>query len=631
MALQNSGVVNPLLQVENEWDKTINIEYRTVGSVYGEVNLFKNFTFRSTFYADLSNVNNRSYEPLYYAYDPITDVPYLYNQSTSLSEADIDYRKFQQDHILTYMNNFGDHSLTATAGFTTYYSANFGRYATGKQAIGPTALPIPDDERFWYVTNGFSDPTNTFATSSQAEYSTASFLGRILYNFKNKYYINASFRDDGSSQIPTKNRHQQFWAVGAAWDLTRENFMADQKLFDFLKLKGSIGVLGNQTATRLDGAPINYPFYPNLNTNANAVFGTNSYAAATPAYIPNPDLKWETVEAQEVGVELNAFNNRLHFEASYFNKTTNDLMTFVSRMPFGLPDELINGGSIRNWGEEFAAVWNQNINQDFSISIGGNITFLNNEVLSLSEDLPTGVLIRSFNNNGSAESRTQPGHPIGSFYGYIEEGIFQSYADILKSPSQASLGNTRPGDTKYRDVNGDGVIDASDRTFIGNPTPDFMYGSSITLSYKGLSLGIDMAGVYGNEVYRTWGALESPFQRVNYPAFALERWHGPGTSNWVPIISQADRINYVGSTYSIEDGSYFRLRNVQLGYTFPRNILSGLHIQNLRAYVNVQNLKTWKNNSGYTAEFGGDATAFGYDNAGGAIPVVTTFGLNVTF
>jgi hypothetical protein len=158
-----------------------------------------------------------------------------------------------------------------------------------------------------------------------------------------------------------------------------------------------------------------------------------------------------------------------------------------------------------------------------------------------------------------------------------------------------------------------------------------MYGGSVNLTYRGFNLGIDVVGVSGNQVFRTWGSLESPFQRVNYSADKINRWHGPGTSNWVPILSQADRFNYNGSTYNIESGSYFRIRNIQLGYSFAKSLISKARIRDLRLYVNVQNLKTWKNNLGYTAEFGGDATAFGYDNAGGAIPVVTTFGLNVTF
>lgn len=632
VGLQSSGVVNPLLRVEREWDKIINIEYRNVGSIYGEVNFLKNFTFRSTVYADISTVNKRQYTPLYYAYNPKNDIPYLYSQSTNLQEDDQTYRKFQQDHVLTFKKNFGDHSVTATGGFTTYYFGNFNR--TGKVSQRPSNLagvPIPDDKRFWYLSNGFEDPTTTSGSSSQNEYSTVSYLARVLYNFKGKYYLNGSFRNDASSRIPEKNRNQKFWAIGAAWDVSREDFMHNQHIFDFLKVKASIGVLGNQTASRLDGTPLNYPFYPNLTSGSNAVFGTNVVSAATQEYIANPELKWETVDAKEIGVELNAFQNRLHFEGNYFIRTTKNLMTFVDRSVLGLKNELVNGGSLKNWGEEFTASWTQNFSKDLTLNIGGNITFTKNKVLTLAEDLPAGFLSRASQNNGSAESRTQPGLPIGSFYGYEVEGLYQSYADILKSPSAAALGAYRPGDFKFRDVNGDGIISADDRTVIGNPTPDFAYGGSISLTYKGLSLGVDVVGVYGNEIFRTWGSLESPFQRVNYSAEKLNRWHGEGTSNWVPILGQGDRFNYNGSTYNIEDGSYFRIRNVQLGYSFPRPMLSKAKIKDLRIFVNVQNMKTFKNNLGYTTEYGGDATSFGYDNGGGAIPVVMTGGLNITF
>ncbi|MGC4103458.1 TonB-dependent receptor [Ferruginibacter sp.] len=630
-ALQNSGVVNPLLYLENTWNKRSSIEYRNVGSVYGEVNFLKYFNFRATLYADMSQINTRIYQPLYYAYNPMNNTPYLYSDKTQVSEYDDNYRKFQQDYILTFKKSFGEHSVTVNAGGTTYYFGHFGRTGIAKPYTTGNALPIPDDKRFWYMTTQFNDPTTTIASSSQAEYSIASLLGRVLYNYKGKYFLNASLRDDATSQIPTQNRHQQFWAVGAAWELTKESFMENISQINFLKLKGSIGVLGNQSASYLDGTPINYPFYPNLNTGVSAVFGTNTYGAARNAWQPNPDLKWETVHAQEVGVELNAFNNRLHFEGNYFNKTTKDLMTLVNRDVQGLPTLLENGGSIRNWGEEFTANWNQNIQKDLSVNVGGNITFLKNKVLSLSPDIPGGFLSRGFQNNGSAESRTMPGYPIGSFYGYVVEGLYQSYADILKSPVASAVGAYGPGDFKFKDVNGDGKITSDDRTVIGNPTPKFAYGANINVNYKNLSLGIDMGGVYGNQIFRTWGSLESPFQRVNYSADKLNRWHGEGTSNWVPIISQGHRYNYNGSTYNIEDGSYFRLRNIQLAYTFTQRLISRAKMKSARVYFNVQNMKTWKNNYGYTAEYGGDATAFGYDNAGGAIPVVTTLGLNITF
>ena len=628
-SLQNSGVVNPVFEVENNWNKNISIEYRNVGSVYADISFLKYFNWRSTFYADISNVNSRTYSPLYYAYNPANhDSVYLYGAKTQVTENDQTYRKFQQDHILTFKKRFGEHSLTATGGFTTYYFGNFNRFGVAKPFTTGNALPIPNDKRFWYLSNGFQDPTTSLASSSQGENSSVSLLGRILYNYKGKYLLNASIRNDASSQIPEKNRNQIFWAVGAAWEISKEKFMANIKPINYLKIKGSIGVLGNQSTY---GVSSNYPSYPTLQSGQGATFGTYLYNAAVAAYDVNPDLKWETVHAKEIGFEMVALNNRLHFEANYFNRTTKDLMTYIGLRPILDKDRLTNGGSIRNMGEEFTASWDQKFNKDFSASIGGNITFLKNEVLTLSPDLPGGSIIIGSQNNGSAESRTTPGQPIGVFYGYVVEGLYQSYADILASPVASALGAYRPGDFKFKDVNGDGKITADDRTVIGNPTPKFTYGANINLNYKNLSLGIDVGGVYGNQIFRTWGSLESPFQRVNYAAFKVNSWNGPGTSNWDPIISQGDRFNYNGSTYNIEDGSYFRLRNIQLGYDFKQGFISKARIKNLRVYVNAQNLKTWKNNYGYTAEYGGSAVSFGYDNAGNAIPAITTFGLNVTF
>ncbi|HVU55220.1 MAG TPA: SusC/RagA family TonB-linked outer membrane protein, partial [Puia sp.] len=234
-SLQNAGVQNPLIQLENEWNKTINREYRTVGSVFAEISFLRHFTFRSTFYGDMSEVNKRQYVPAYYAYDPNHhDSATFISPRTSVTENDNNWRKFQQDHVLNYKARFGEHNLTLTGGFTTYYFGNTNRQGKAIQYTTGNAQPIPDDPRLWYITTGFEDPTATFATSSQSEYSTVSYLARALYSYKDKYFLNASFRDDGSSQIPGKNRYQKFWAVGGAWELTRENFMNDQHIFDFV-------------------------------------------------------------------------------------------------------------------------------------------------------------------------------------------------------------------------------------------------------------------------------------------------------------------------------------------------------------------------------------------------------------
>jgi TonB-linked SusC/RagA family outer membrane protein len=612
---QNSGVVNPLIQLENEWNKTIDIEYRTVTSAFAEINFLRDFTLKSTVYADLGNRNTRDYNPTYYSFDLNDNKPFLVSPVTSVSESDNSYKNFQQDHVLTYKKKFGDHQLTALGGFTTYYTEYRSRSGSVQQSV--TGSPIPDDKRFWYINNGFGLQSSQRASSEQSEKATVSGLFRMLYSYQNKYYLNASFRRDGSSQISPANRWQNFWAVGAGWEVSKENFMSNVRAINFLKLKASIGVLGNQNTY---GFP--YPFYPGLKPGLAAVFGDLLYNAYSQAYLPNPNLKWETVHAKDIGVELNAFSNRLHFEASYFDKVTKDLMTYIPGIN-GATDGLTNIGSVKNNGLEFSASWDQKLTKDLSVTVSGNLTTYKNKVLELAtKDF---AII-------DGPSRTLVGAPIGSFYGYIVEGIYQSYADKLKSPVNADY-SYGPGDFKYKDINGDGVVDSkNDRTVIGNPTPDFTYGGSITLNYKGFDLGVDFGGVYGNEVFRDWGGTEPSFQRVNYAAFMTDRWHGEGTSNWVPILGTDHLINNQYSTFSIEDGSYFRIRNLQIGYDLGKNALSNLKvIKNLRLFGNVQNLKTFKRNLGYTAEYGGSATRFGVDGSGGAIPVVATFGINVTF
>lgn len=610
---QNSGVVNPLIILENEWDKTLSYEHRLVASVFAEVTLIKDLTFRSTFYADMSNVNTRVYTPLYNSYDVTIDKTFAYSPTTRVGENDQSWRKYQQDHILSYRKKFGENNFAVNAGFTTYYSDFRGRSGTVTQS--QTGQAIPNDPRFWYINNGFGDGQSQRASSGQWERTTVSGLVRLLYNYGGKYFLNGSYRRDGSSQISPNNRWQNFWALGAAWEITKEDFMKGQTIFDFLKLKASMGVLGNQNTYGYD-----YPYFPGLRNGSAAIFGNDIYVAYSQLYLPDRNLKWETVHAKEVGVELNAFSNRLHFEANYFDKVTKDLMTFIPGSN-GVSDGLTNIGSVKNSGFEFSASWIQKVNKDFTITISGNLTTYKNKVLELaSKDFAI------FN----GPNRTVVGEPIGSFYGYIVEGVYQSYADKIKSPINTEF-DYGPGDLKFRDINGDNVINTADRTNIGNPTPDFTYGGSVNLQYKGFDLGVDVGGVYGNEIFRTWGSTESPFQRINYPAFKINRWRGEGTSNWDPILGQDHRINYEASTYSIEDGSYFRIRNVQVGYNFGQNVAAKLKAKNIRLFANVQNLKTFKRNSGYTPEFGGNATSFGVDNAGGAIPRVTTFGVNVTF
>jgi len=618
LALQSAQIGNPLMNLENKWDKEIRIENRMVGSVYADINFLRFFNLRTTFYGDMSNLDNNRYSPIIYTYNPtVGPNGSVYkdanNRLTAVDQSNQKWNKFQQDYILTFKKTFGDHGLTAIAGFTTYYNNFRGIYGNVSQKS--TGDSIPNDKRFWYISNGFGDPSSQRSSSNQWEKATASGLFRVLYNYKNKYLLNGSFRRDGSSQISPANRYKNYYSIGAGWEVTREDFMASQKFIDFLKIKASWGLLGVQNTYGYD-----YPFYPALLTGNTAVFGSNIVPAYSLAYEPNRNLTWEVVDSKEVGFELYAFNNRLHVEAAYYSKLTKDVMTIVN---FGTGQRrLDNVGSVKNNGIELAAGWVQKLTPDLTLTVNANFTTFKNKVISLGGD--------KLYASEERPNQTEAGFPIGYFYGYIVDGIYQSYADKLGSPKVSGY-EYGPGDLKYRDIDKNDTIDTRDRTIIGNPTPDFSYGGSINLTYKGFELGIDVGGVYGNEVYRFWGSSELPFTKFNYAEFKLNRWHGEGTSNWDPILGDNHVINRLPSTYGIEDGSYFRIRNLQIGYNFDQAVLRRTHIKGLRIFANAQNLKTFKQNSGYTPEFGGTATSFGIDNGNGPLPMVLTGGINVTF
>ena len=605
---------NPLLVLENNWNKFVNDRLRGVGSIFAEFTFLRDFNFKATLYGDFAFGDNRTYTPVYYAYDPSTSQANLYSVFSSVNTKTNSQKAFQQDYILNYKKMLGDHSIAVTAGNTWYKIGYSENTSLSKQKDGDQ--PIPDNKRFWYANNGFATPSNP--ASSQWEYSTVSFLGRILYNFQSKYYLTGSYRKDYASNINEglKNQGQDFWAIGAGWEVTGEDFMKNQRIFDFLKLKGSVGVLGNFNTGTIGGY---YPFYPGVNATQ-TIFDVNVVSVFENNYLPDPNLHWETVNAKEIGIEFNMLGNRLHGEINYYDKRTKDLLALLK--PVGVLPRLTNSGEISNKGLELSAAWNQKLTNDLSLTVSGNLTTFSNKVVSLNQIIPS---------DPQYPNQTEAGQPIGYFIGYVVEGLYQSYNDILKSPvCNVSGGPARPGDFKYKDINNDGVVDEQDKTFIGNPTPDFTYGGSVTLKYKNFDFGIDISGVYGNEIYRWWATSEQKNSVYNYPKYFLEGWTGEGTSNWVPIVDAQHLINRAPSSFGIEDGSYVRIRNLGIGYTFN---VAKARIKTARVYLNIQNLKTWKNNLGYSPEYGGSAISFGIDGgtADGALPRVIMGGFSVTF
>ena len=611
---QKAQMNNPMVDVDLKANTTRAENYRGSGNVYAEWDFLKHFQFKAMFSMDYASNNSRKFTPVIQVYDASAEgsIVTLGDGKTGVSQAKQTEMKTQSDYLLTYTNTWGDHSLTATAGFTTYYNKLENLGAARAQGVG---LVIPDNPDKWYVSIG--DAGTSTNESTQWERATVSMLGRILYNYKGRYLFNGSFRRDGSSAFSyTGNQWQNFYSVGAGWLISEEEFMKDITWLDMLKLKGSWGTLGNQNLDRA------YPAEPLLSNAYSAVFGTPSavYPGYQLSYLPNATLRWEKVEAWEVGAEANFFRNRLHLEGVYYKKTTKDLLAEVPGISGTVPG-IGNLGSIENKGIELAINWRDQIG-DWNYSIGGNLTTIKNKVLSLVQE---GYSIIS---GDKSQSYTMAGFPIGYFYGYKVEGVYQNQADIDNSPKN-TLATVTPGDLKFVDVDGNGEITPADRTMIGDPTPDVTYGINFSVGYKNWELGVDMMGQAGNEIYRTWDNYN--WSQFNFMKQRLNRWHGEGTSNSQPLLNMKHTINNLNSEYYIEDGSFFRIRNVQLAYNFDKTLLSRIGVQALKLYANIQNLKTWKHNTGYTPELGGTAIAFGVDNGSYPMPVVYTFGFNLTF
>ena len=613
---QKAQINNPMVDVELKANTTKAENYRASGNIYGEVDFLKHFTFKAMFSMDYASNNGRTYTPIVKVYDAAVNggISTLGTGKTEVSQFKENETKVQSDYLLTYTNSFdnGNHNLTATAGFTTYYNSLSRLDGARKQGVG---LVIPDDPDKWFVSIG--DAATATNGSTQWERSTLSVLARVIYNYKGKYLFNGSFRRDGSSAFSyTVNEWQNFFSLGGGWLMSEEEFMKDIKWLDMLKIKASYGTLGNQN---LDKA---YPAEPLLTNAYSAVFGKPSiiYPGYQLAYLPNPNLRWEKVEAWEAGFETNLLRNRLHFEGVYYKKNTKDLLAEVPGISGTIPG-IGNLGKIQNKGVEMAVTWRDQIG-DWGYSVSANLTTIKNEVKSLVQE---GYSIIA---GDKQQSYTMAGYPIGYFYGYKVAGVYQSQADIDASPKN-TLATVTPGDLKFADVNGDGEITPEDRTMIGNPTPKVTYGFSLGVDYKNWSLGIDMMGQGGNKIFRTWDNYN--FAQFNYLEQRLDRWHGEGTSNTQPLLNTKHSINNLNSDYYIEDGKFFRIRNVQLAYTFDKSLISKIRLQALKVYVNIQNLKTWKHNTGYTPELGGTATAFGVDNGSYPVPAVYTFGINLTF
>ncbi|MGE6221669.1 SusC/RagA family TonB-linked outer membrane protein [Nubsella zeaxanthinifaciens] len=616
-SFQRAQVGNPVYIMERNRNTSINRGYRISGNLFAEIKFLKDFTLNSTVYTDLGFNNARSYSPLPFRTVNLgegaapTEVVYDNSVRTTVGQSANEYRKYQQDHTISYSKKFGqDHKLNAVAGFNSVYES----YTTLSGSRRDTTVNVPNNPNLWYL-NVVNQNNPTFNSGGGEEESNAGVFLRTSYSYKDKYLFNGTIRRDGNSKLANQNRWQTFGSVGLGWVVSEEGFFKDNvKGVDFFKLRGAYGSLGNA------GSIPNNLFEIGLTTASNAIFGDQIYTALSNAYLVNPNLRYEKIKGFDVGFDLKALKNRLSAEVSYFDKKTEDLLTtYTLPGPAGNYTYYDNLGTVTNKGIEISLGWNDKIGKDFSYSINPNFSYVSNNVEAIGNT--TNFLIT----NGI--NVTETGRSIGYFRGYKQIGIYQSAADMARMPVMAG---SQIGDIAYEDVNGDGQINTDDRTYLGSPFPPYSYGLSITLNYKGFDATIDGQGFAGHKIYTQ--RKTQVFATLNYEANRLNAWTAPGSTNVEPILDNTRANNFLFSNYFIEPGDYFRLRNVQLGYTFNQGFINKLAISKLRVFVSGQNLKTWSKTTGYSPEaIIGNPTSSGADNGLYPITAVYTFGLNVTF
>jgi TonB-linked SusC/RagA family outer membrane protein len=588
-SFQSGQVANPIAAIDRSRNTSINRGYRFNGSIFGEIKFLKDFTLKSTFYTDLGFNNARGYTPLPFNVIRLGEgatptATTLDNAArTSINQSNFESRKYQQDHTLSYAKELdGGHRITALIGFTSVYASSTSLNGSRRD----TTLNVPFDPRFWYLSDNIINANNpTFNGGAGNEESNAGGFARISYAFNNKYLLNATIRRDGSSRFAPQNRWGTFGSIGLGWVATEEEFFKNNvKGIDFLKLRGAWGRLGNS-----NGVDPNL-YQQGLQTSTVAVFGNNVYSAIQNAYIPDPNLRFEIVQGTDIGLELKTLNNRLSAEFTYYNKTTDGILTSLTLPSTTLP-YFTNLGKITNKGLEVSLGWNDKIGSDFNYNIAGNFSYNKNIVNSIGDATNFQIL-----GNGGVNV-TETGRSIGYFYGYRQVGIYQTSADIANKPAFA---DSAPGDIAYEDINGDGIISALDRTYLGTPFPPYSYGLNLTMNYKGFDTTIETQGVAGNKIYTQ--RRTGNFAQLNYESNRLNAWTAAGTSNVEPIINRSRSNNYLFSTYFLEPGDYFRLRNIQLGYTFGADLMKSAGISKLRVFVSGQNVKTWTKVTGYSPE-----------------------------
>lgn len=597
--------LNPLGELYyNKDNKSKN--WRIFGNAFADVQILKGLTFHSSFAVDYNSSNLRSFTPSF--------VEGRFNvQDNFLTQFESDGLDWTATNTLNYKYETGKHSFELFGGIEAVKSTSGSFSGSGKDFL-------ENNYDYAYLSTAqVQNGTAGGATGSQL-YSQ---FAKLNYNYADKYLFAATVRRDGSSRFGTNNQYGVFPGFSGAWRISNEDFLKNIKAINDLKIRASWGETGNQQIgdfNTLNFYATNHEFgtYDIAGTNTSAV---SSYFATQ---LGNPSLKWESQKQTDIGIDVTLFRS-ITLSADYYNKvSTNVLINPVLLAVYGGANPpYVNAGSFQNKGFEFLVSYKDKNSGAFHYGADFNIAFNQNKVVSLTNGVPY-IL-------GANANRLTPGQPVSEFYGYVADGLFRTASDVTNSAAQSGKGLGR---IRYKDLNGDGVIDANDQTNIGNPNPKFNAGLNLNASYKGFDASVFISGVSGNKIYNSIKSLtDFAYFPFNFGTATLNAWSTTNPNSNIPGLNTTNLNDELrNSSYFVEDGSYLKIKSIQIGYNIPKKSLNKLGISNARIYVQGQNLFTFTKYSGVDPEVGaGGVLSEGVDSQFYPHSKGYNVGLNVSF
>jgi TonB-linked SusC/RagA family outer membrane protein len=592
-------VINPVAQIENTYDIT-DVD-KISGNAGLRVDLIDNLYAESNIQFNYAEVKGKQFFPsVFYGSGKV------FNKDRSeVVETKDTYKDYTFDAYLNYENTFfEDHHINLTIGTSVF--------KTEGEFSGMKGFDIEDNSFNNASIDMANDVVNLYPNRNPTfDSRLLSYFGRVQYDFKGKYLLSAVLRRDGSSKFGSENRFGYFPSGSVGWIISEENFMSDITVINFLKFRASYGILGNDRIG-------DFRYVSLLNGEGAYVIGDELVIGTATGNISNPEIKWEEQETIDFGLDARLLNNKITLGLDYFYRRTNDLLLIPevsvvtgSTAP-GAEAPFVNAGDVKNSGFELELGYRQRMSDNFSFGINFNMTTLDNEVLKVDNSIGY-TSGGTFGIGQSDVARMEVGLPMGHFNGLKTNGIFQNQEEIDAHPSQLPLGaEAQPGDFRYVDINNDGIIDENDKTYIGDPIPDLTMGLNISMEYKSFDFQMYLFSSIGNEIVRNY---ERKLALTNRTEYDLNRWVGEGSTNSHPRVTTGANSNAVFSDYFVEDGSFLRAQNLQIGYSVSENTLEKLGFDKLRFYTSVNNLFTLTKYRGF------DPTVSTEDPVGGGFDI----------